>query len=114
MQDALSKKVVSGSKGPPHSPPQGTVIGVSLMVKTPPPPRREHHGEGEERQRIPSVEDKVRKCIDRIDNGCGTEVDFLTLRKLKAAIQAKKTITPRMKNLLDMMEPTIRRFGYYY
>lgn len=91
---------------------RSTVIGVSLMVKTPPPPRREHHGE--ERERMPSVEDRVRKCIERIDNGCGTEVDFLTLKKLKAAIQSRKKITPRMKNILDMMEPTIQRFGYYY
>jgi hypothetical protein len=91
---------------------KGTVVGISLMVSTPPPPRREHHGE--ERERTPSVEDRVRKCIERIDNGCGTEVDFLTLKKLKAAIQSRKKITPRMKNILDMMEPTIQRFGYYY
>ena len=94
---------------------RGTVIGVSLMVQTPPPPpRREHHGEGEERQRTPSVEDKVRRCIERIDNGCGSEVDFLTLKKLKAAIQSRKKITPRMKNILDMIEPVIQRFGYYF
>jgi hypothetical protein len=84
------------------------------MVNTPPPPRQEHHGEGEEQERTPSVEDKVRRCIERIDNGCGNEVDFLTLKKLKAAIQAKEKITPRMKNLLDMIEPVMRRFGYYF
>ena len=91
----------------------GTTIGISLMVNTPPPPRKEHNG-GEEGEYRPSVEDKVRHCIEKIDNGCGTEVDFLTLKKLKTAIQAKKEITPRMKNLLDMIEPTIRRFGYYF
>jgi len=88
---------------------KGTTIGISLMVSTPPP--RPSAGE---HKRMPSVEDKVRRCIERIDNGCGTEVDFLTLKKLKAAIQAKKYITPRMKNILDMMEPVIQRFGYYY
>lgn len=89
---------------------KGTTIGISLMVSTPPPPKREHHKE----EYRPSVEDKVRKCIERIDNGCGTEVDFLILKKLKAAIQAKKHITPRMKNVLNMIEPVIQRFGYYY
>ncbi len=90
---------------------KGTTIGISLMVQTPPPPPRPSAGE---HKRMSSVEDKVRKCIERIDNGCGTEVDFLTLKKLKAAIQSRKKITPRMKNILDMMEPTIQRFGYYY
>jgi hypothetical protein len=94
---------------------RGTTIGISLMVNTPPPPpqRREGHHGGEQ-ERTPSVEDRVRSCIERIDNGCGNEVDFLTLKKLKAAIQSKEKITPRMKNLLDMIEPVMRRFGYYF
>jgi hypothetical protein len=99
----------SVSKRPHQGPLQGTTIGISLMVSTPPP--RPSAGE---HKRMPSVEDKVRKCIERIDNGCGTEVDFLTLKKLKAAIQARKKITPRMKNILDMIEPVIQRFGYYF
>lgn len=99
----------SVSKGPKQGPLQGTTIGISLMVQTPPPPRPETKMEHR-----PSVEDKVRRCIERIDNGCGSEVDFLTLKKLKAAIQSRKKITSRMKNILDMIEPVIQRFGYYF
>ena len=113
MQNNSRKDVspfAASSKGPHQGPLQGTTIGISLLVNTPPPPRPS----SEEHHRAPSVEERVRKCIERIDNGCGTEVDFLTLKKLKAAIQAKKNITPRMKNILDMIEPTIQRFGYYF
>ncbi len=86
------------------------MIGISLLISQTPPNRQEH----ERHRRRPSIEEKVRDCIERIDNGCGTEVDFLTLKKLKAAIQAKPKLTPRMKNILDMVEPVIRRFGYYF
>lgn len=86
------------------------MIGISLLISQMPGPgrRREHH------ERRPTIEQKVRDCIERIDNGCGTEVDFLTLKKLKAAIQSKPKLTPRMKNILDMVEPVIRKFGYYF
>jgi hypothetical protein len=85
--------------------PKGTSVGVSVMI---------HQMPENQVKKGPSVEEKVRNCIERIDNGCGTEVDFLTLKKLKAAIQSRDKITPRMKNILDMMEPVIQRFGYYY
>lgn len=85
------------------------MIGISLLVsQMPGRQKREHH------ERKPTIEQKVRDCIERIDNGCGTEVDFLTLKKLKAAIQSKPKLTPRMKNILDMVEPVIRKFGYYF
>lgn len=61
----------------------------------------------------PNIEDQVRACIQRIDDGTGTEVDFLMLKRLKAAL-LKKERTPRVKNLLEMIEPTLRRFGYYF
>jgi hypothetical protein len=84
------------------------MIGISLLISQTPPRREERH------ERKPTIEQKVRDCIERIDNGCGTEVDFLTLKKLKAAIQSKPKLTPRMKNILDMVEPVIRKFGYYF
>lgn len=87
------------------------VIGISLLVSQMPGRRQEQH---ERHERRIGVEEKVRDCIERIDNGCGTEVDFLTLKKLKAAIQSRPKQTARMKNILEMIEPVIRRFGYYF
>lgn len=86
---------------------KGNTVAVSVLVSQMPP-------KGTCEKKLPTVEEKVRECIERIDNGCGTEVDFLTLKKLKAAIQAKPKLTPRMKNILKMVEPTIQRFGYYF
>jgi len=86
-------------------------VGLSVMIAQPPPMKMrkpEHH------RPAPSIEDKVRDCIDRIDNGCGTEVDFLTLKKLKAAIQSRPKQTPRMVNLVKMIDPIMKRFGYYF
>lgn len=61
----------------------------------------------------PNIEDQVRACIQRIDDGTGTQVDFLMLRRLKEAL-LKRDKNPRVKNLLQMIEPTLRRFGYYF
>lgn len=61
-----------------------------------------------------NVEDQVRACIQRIDDGTGTEVDLLLLKRLKADLLKKDKKNPRVKNLLEMIEPTLRRFGYYF
>lgn len=80
-------------------------VGISIRLEMPAP-------EGGTKSR-PNIEDQVRACIQRIDDGTGTEVDFLMLKRLKAAL-LKKEKTPRIKNLLEMIEPTLRRFGYYF
>ena len=81
---------------------------VSVMVHTVPPK------EETKKKCCPSPEDQVRERIERIDSGCGSEVDFLVLRKFQEALKAKKPCTPRMKNLIEMIEPVMRRFGYYF
>ena len=83
-------------------------IGISLIVKMGPP---ESHQKLKEAK--PNLEDQVRACIQRIDDGTGTEVDFLLLKRLKSALLKKKP-SPRVKNILEMIEPTLRRFGYYF
>lgn len=85
-----------------------TKVGISVMVHQMPSKKKHHE---EER---PTIEQKVRRHIERIDNGCGTEVDFLVLKKLKAAIQSQPKQTPRMANLVKMIDPVMKRFGYYF
>lgn len=79
-------------------------IGISIQLQMP-------AAGGTKSQ--PNLEDQVRACIQRIDDGTGTQVDFLLLKRLKTALLKKKS-SPRVKNLLDMIEPTLRRFGYYF
>lgn len=66
------------------------------------------------KEKKPNVEDHVRACIQRIDDGTGDEVDFLVLRRLKCDLMKMKKKSERVQNLLKMIEPTLRRFGYYY
>jgi len=82
-------------------------IGISIQLQMP------SVGGAKGTQSQPNLEDQVRACIQRIDDGTGTQVDFLLLKRLKTALLKKKS-SPRVKNLLDMIEPTLRRFGYYF
>lgn len=80
-------------------------IGISLMLQMP--------TSRKEVKQKPNLEDHVRACIQRIDDGTGTEVDFLVLKRLKCDLLKLKKKTDRVNNLLKMIEPTLRRFGYY-
>lgn len=99
--------------------------GITLMLHVGVPPKpvassqsNPSPGPGNDtlgvRAKSNSIEDKVRAAIERIDDGCGSEVDFLLLRKVKEALLKKNKANPRVKNLLEMIEPTIRKFGYYF
>lgn len=81
-------------------------VGISIVLQMPQITSIE--------KKKPNLEDQVRACIQRIDDGTGSEVDFLLLKRLKADLLKKDRKNPRVKNLLDMVEPTIRRFGYYF
>lgn len=81
-------------------------LSLSLTLQMP--------SSGQNIKKKPNVEDQVRAAIQRIDDGTGTEVDFLLLRKVKSALLTKDKGNPRVKNLLEMIEPTLRKFGYYF
>lgn len=83
-------------------------IGISIMLQLP------SRAEGKPREAKPNLEDQVRACIQRIDDGTGSEVDFLLLKRLKGDLLKRDKTNPRVKNLLEMIEPTLRRFGYYF
>lgn len=83
-------------------------IGISVIVQDVP------SREATSSCKKPSPEDQVRERIERIDSGAGSEVDFLVLKRLQEALRKKKPCTPRMKNLMNMIEPVMKRFGYYF
>lgn len=86
---------------------RGNVVGVSVLVHQMPPKEK-----SPEKKKKP-IEDVVREAIERIDDGCATEVDFLMLKRLKLGLQKLKP-TPRVKNLITMIDPAMRKFGYYF
>jgi hypothetical protein len=83
-------------------------IGISIMVQMP------EKSASKPQRAKPNLEDQVRACIQRIDDGTGSEVDLLLLKRLKGDLLKKDKKNPRVKNLLEMIEPTLRRFGYYF
>lgn len=86
----------------------GKTIGISISIKDMPmPPKEKCH-------RGPSIEDQVRHRIENIDSGSGCLQDFLVLKKLQESLRQKKPCTPRIQNLMDMIEPVMRKFGYYF
>lgn len=88
----------------------GKSIGITINIADLPMPSKEKCCES----RGPSIEEQVRERIDRIDNGCGTHVDFLVLKKLQESLRQRQPCTPRVQNIMDMIEPVMRKFGYYF
>ena len=85
----------------------GKRIGVSVMIQDMPSKEKscEHNR--------PSVEDQVRARLDKIDDGCASEVDFLVLKRLQESLR-KMPPKPRVVNLIKMIEPAMKKFGYYF
>lgn len=85
----------------------GKKIGISVMIHDMP------SREKTEEVKKPSIEEQVRSRLDRIDDGCATEVDFLVLKRLQESLK-KLPPKPRVENLIKMIEPAMKRFGYYF
>lgn len=70
----------------------------------------------EPRQPLPppvSVEEKVRDAMECIESGHPSQVEWLMVNKLYAALKAKKNPSPRMQSLIQMIEPTLAKYGYH-
>lgn len=69
-------------------------------------------GQTAERPAPLGVEDQVRDLLECIDSGHDSGVEWLTIMKLhKDLLLMKKT--PRVVNLIRMIEPVLARYGYY-
>lgn len=60
----------------------------------------------------PSIEDKIRSMIDMLDTGHSDHVDWETLRRLHQKLANVPNPNKRQKNLLDMLEPIMQKYGY--
>ena len=82
-------------------------IKVSVLVKDVPPPEKTKASRK-------CIEDQVRERIEHIDNGCASHVDFLLLMRLQKSLKKRTKKSPRVKNLIKMIEPVLNKFGYYF
>mgnify|MGYP003580767401 CR=1 FL=1 len=70
-------------------------------------------GSSSPKQEAPlSIEDKVRHAIDMCDSGYSSHVECLLLCKVLDALYQKKR-TPRIQNLISMIEPVMAKYGYH-
>jgi hypothetical protein len=59
-----------------------------------------------------SIEDRVRHAIDLVDSGYCSDVEWIMLNKFLRSLYNKKQ-TPRVKNLIGMIEPVLAKYGYH-
>ncbi len=60
-----------------------------------------------------SVEDQVRCALDMIDSGYKSDVEWSMINRLYQDLCAMKKKSPRVQNLLNMIEPVLAKFGYH-
>lgn len=60
-----------------------------------------------------SVEDKVKHALDMIDSSCKSDIEWLMINKLYKELCAVEKKSPRIENLVAMIEPLLAKFGYH-
>lgn len=58
----------------------------------------------------PTIEQKVRDALECIESGHDSVVEWKMINGLYAVLRKRKK-TARVKNLLEMIEPTLSRYG---
>lgn len=93
-----------------YDPPKPTVklmveIGMPAPLPTGPRPVQKE-------EKLP-VEDQVREMLECIDSGHDSKLEWATINKLYASLMNEKKKTPRIKNLLKMIEPVLSKYGQH-
>lgn len=63
--------------------------------------------------KCPPLEDEVRDALDLIDSGYKSDVEWVMINKLYAELCSLKNPSDRAKNLLNMINPVLAKFGYH-
>lgn len=67
----------------------------------------------EEKPKGPSVEDQVREALECIDSGHDSHVEWNMIRRLYRQLHDMKKKSPRVENLMKMIEPVLQKYGYF-
>lgn len=81
---------------------------IRIMLEVTPPPAEKTS----KAKPAMSVEDKVRHALELIDSGYRSDVQWQMIMKLYKSLRTKKQ-TPRVRNLIKMIEPVLAKFGYH-
>ena len=80
---------------------------ISIVLEAPPPAKKYPV----EARKTP-LEDTIRECIECIESGHDSVVEWKTLNRLYKELRSRKT-TPRVRNLIKMIEPTLAKYGLF-
>lgn len=59
-----------------------------------------------------SIEEKIKECIECVESGYDSPVEWKLLNRTLAKLRKMKR-TPRVKNLIAMIEPIMSKHGYH-
>lgn len=59
------------------------------------------------------LEDRVRNMIQLAESGKDSHLEWNTLRKFYTALLEKPKSNARIQNLINMLEPVLKKNGYY-
>lgn len=81
---------------------------VQIMLEMDPPaPGKSKYSE----KPSSSIEDEVRKAIELIDSGHDSYVEWKMLNKLARELRTRKD--KRSKNLMEMIDPVLSKYGMH-
>jgi hypothetical protein len=66
----------------------------------------------EECKKVP-VEDRIRKCLENILSDRDSYEDWILVNKVYKQLCSMKKLSSRGRNIKNMIEPVLAKFGYY-
>lgn len=94
-----------------YDPPKPTVklmVEIGMPAPHPDGPRKMP----EEPKKAP-IEDQVRAALKKIDSHDESQLEWAMINKLYASLKKMNKKSPRVKNLLKMIEPVMAKYGQY-
>lgn len=84
---------------------------LSIMLEMGPP--KEVAMPHKQDEKAPSVEQQVREAIECIESGHDSYTEWKLLNKLYGELRRKEKKSPRIKNLIEMIEPVLAKYGLH-
>lgn len=76
--------------------------GVPQVLRQPEPKKKPD---------CPSLEEEIRSALQLVESGHDSNVEWRMLKKFYIMLRKAKQ-TPRVKNLREMIEPALNKYGY--
>lgn len=94
-------------KGAYVHPGNGVKLAISLQM-----PSSEPQKKYEECKR-PPVEDRIRQALENILSDRDSHEDWILINKIYKSLCSMKKLSSRGRNIKNMIEPVLAKFGYY-